>query len=98
MTRWFTTTGPCNPAKYYTLSPTERLPQLERLIAQESYFVLHAPRQTGKTTAMLALAQELTKSGRYTAILLSLEGVHPSQIRLGQFPAENFMQLLCPFD
>jgi molybdopterin-guanine dinucleotide biosynthesis protein len=36
--------------------------------------VLHAPRQTGKTTAMLALAQELTASGRYAAALVSAEG------------------------
>ncbi|CDN15393.1 hypothetical protein RintRC_4620 [Richelia intracellularis] len=40
------------------LPPTVRLPNLERLIAQQSYFVIHAPRQTGKTTAMLALAQQ----------------------------------------
>lgn len=73
MPRWFNTAGPCNPAKHYTLSPTERLPQLERLIAQENYFVLHAPRQTGKTTAMLNLAQALTASGRYTAIMVSVE-------------------------
>ncbi len=38
------------------LSPTVRLLDLEELIQQRSYFVLHAPRQTGKTTAMLALA------------------------------------------
>jgi len=73
MKRWFNTAGPCNPAKHYTLSPTERLPQLERLIAQESYFVLHAPRQTGKTTAMLSLAETLTQSGHYSAIMVSVE-------------------------
>jgi type II secretory pathway predicted ATPase ExeA len=44
-----------------------------RLIAQQSYFVLHAPRQTGKTTAMLSLAQELTASGKWAAVLLSVE-------------------------
>ncbi len=55
------------------LSPTVRLPNLSRLIQQESYFVIHAPRQTGKTTAMLALAKELTQSGRYTAIMVSAE-------------------------
>ena len=27
----------------------------------------------GKTTAMLSLAQELTASGQYTAVMLSLE-------------------------
>jgi type II secretory pathway predicted ATPase ExeA len=44
-----------------------------RLVMQESYFVLHAPRQSGKTTAMLSLAQTLTASGRWTAVLLSVE-------------------------
>jgi type II secretory pathway predicted ATPase ExeA len=43
------------------------------LIEQRNYFVIHAPRQTGKTTAMLALAQQLTESGRYTAVMVSAE-------------------------
>jgi type II secretory pathway predicted ATPase ExeA len=46
---------------------------LSRLIEQRNYFVIHAPRQTGKTTAMLALAQQLTESGRYTAVMVSAE-------------------------
>jgi type II secretory pathway predicted ATPase ExeA len=73
MSRWFNTAGPCKADTNYMLAPTSRLPDLERLIAQESYFVIHAPRQTGKTTAMLALAKELTSSGRYTAIMVSAE-------------------------
>lgn len=73
MKRWFNTAGPCNPAKHYTLPPTARLPNVKRLIEQESYFVLHAPRQTGKTTAMLNLAQQLTASGDYTAVMVSVE-------------------------
>ena len=73
MTKWFNTAGPCQPEVHYTLPCTQRLPQLKRLIDQRSYFVIHAPRQTGKTTAMLTLAQELTASGKYTAVLLSLE-------------------------
>ncbi|MEA5554020.1 ATP-binding protein, partial [Anabaena cylindrica UHCC 0172] len=68
MTRWFNIAGPCNPEKHYTISATSRLPDLSMLIEQESYFVLHAPRQTGKTTAMLALAQQLTATGRYAAV------------------------------
>ncbi|NJN29618.1 MAG: ATP-binding protein [Synechococcales cyanobacterium RM1_1_8] len=55
------------------LPATRRLPNLERLIAQQNYFVIHAPRQVGKTTAMLALAQQLTESGEYTAVMLSAE-------------------------
>ena len=77
MPRWFNTAGPCRPDKHYMLSATARLPSLKRLIEQESYFVIHAPRQTGKTTAMLTLAQELTASGRYAAILVSVEVGQP---------------------
>ena len=73
MSRWFNTAGPCKADIHYMLSPTVRLPSLERLIAQESYFVIHAPRQTGKTTAMLALANQLTSGGRYTAVTVSAE-------------------------
>ena len=73
MTKWFNTAGPCKADIHYMLPPMERLPKLLPLIAQQSYFVLYAPRQVGKTTAMLALAQELTESGQYTSVLLSLE-------------------------
>lgn len=73
MSRWFNIAGPCNPEKHYTISATSRLPDLSMLIEQESYFVVHAPRQTGKTTAMLALAQQLTATGRYAAVMVSAE-------------------------
>jgi hypothetical protein len=73
MPRWFNTAGPCKADIHYMLSPTQRLPQLEQLIAQENYFVIHAPRQTGKSTAMIALAQQLTESGQYTSVMVSVE-------------------------
>ena len=71
--RWFNIAGPCQSDIHYMLPPIARLPKVDRLIAQRSYFVMHAPRQMGKTTAMLTLAQQLTASGKYTAILLSAE-------------------------
>jgi type II secretory pathway predicted ATPase ExeA len=73
MTRWFNIAGPCKDDIHYMLSPTVRLPDLEELIQQRSYFVLHAPRQTGKTTAMLALAKQLTATGNYAAVMVSVE-------------------------
>jgi type II secretory pathway predicted ATPase ExeA len=73
MPKWFNTAGPCKSDIHYMLSPLARLPQLEQLVAQQGYFVIHAPRQTGKTTAMLALAKELTDSGHYTAVMVSAE-------------------------
>jgi len=73
MTRFFNTAGPCKPDMHYMLPATARLPDVMELIQRQNYFVLHAPRQTGKTTALLTLAQELTKSGHYTAVLVSME-------------------------
>ena len=55
------------------LPPVARLPELTRLIDQRGYFVIHASRQTGKTTAMMALAQQLTASGNYTSVMVSVE-------------------------
>jgi len=67
--RFFNTAGPCNPAYHYMLSADARLQDenVARLIEQQAYFIVHAPRQTGKTTAMLELARRLTTSGRYVA-------------------------------
>jgi type II secretory pathway predicted ATPase ExeA len=73
MPRWFNTAGPCRADIHYMLPATRRLPNLERLIAQQNYFVIHAPRQVGKTTAILALAKQLTDRGDYTAIVVSVE-------------------------
>ncbi|OHV63307.1 AAA family ATPase [Pseudofrankia sp. BMG5.36] len=77
MTRWFNTAGPCVPSKHYMIPASARLPQVPDLVERELYFVLHAPRQTGKTTALRALAAELTASGRYAAVVLSMEAGQP---------------------
>ena len=70
---WFNTAGPCKSDIHYMLPSEQRLPEVTSLIAQQGYFVIHAPRQTGKTTAMLNLAQELTAAGTYTALMVSTE-------------------------
>ena len=59
MPRWFNVAGPCNEADHYMLPAMRRLPRIARLIERKSYFILHAPRQVGKTTALLALGHEL---------------------------------------
>ena len=73
MPRFFNTSGPCNPARHYMLPAQERLPDVRRSIDMERYFVLHAPRQTGKTTSIAALAKSLNEEGRYAAVLASCE-------------------------
>jgi len=42
------------------LPAEERLPDARRIVERGQYFVLHAPRQTGKTISLAALARQLT--------------------------------------
>lgn len=74
--RFFNTEGPVKPDRHYCLPPLERwdLAELLRLIEQEKYFLLHAPRQTGKTTCLLALADHLNRAGHYRAVYANIEG------------------------
>jgi len=73
MPRTFNTTGPCLSDKHYMLPAGRRLTQVRALIDGEKYFIIHAPRQTGKTTLLRNLSRELTEEGQYAAITISLE-------------------------
>ncbi|TNF23864.1 MAG: ATP-binding protein [Deltaproteobacteria bacterium] len=77
MTRYFNTAGPCDPDYDYMLPASARLPEARPLIDRRAYFVLHAPRQTGKTTTLRALARELTEEGRFAAVCFSCEVGEP---------------------
>lgn len=72
MQRFFNTTGPCNSKDHYMLPPSLRLPNVRNLVEREQFFVLHAARQVGKTTAMRAFAAELRAAG-YVAVHATLE-------------------------
>ena len=62
--RTFNTAGPVRADRHYQIAPLSRidLDEVLGLIREERYFVLHAPRQTGKTSALLAL-RDLLNSG-----------------------------------
>jgi hypothetical protein len=63
--------------------PSERrLPEVRGLIEQGFYFVIHAPRQTGKTTFVRALAQDLTGGGSFAAVATTCETGQPSRADL----------------
>ena len=49
------------------------MPPRAALIEGWQYFIVHAPRQTGKTTTLAALAAQLTADGRHVALRLSCE-------------------------
>ena len=72
--RSFNTTGPVKPDKHYCIPPLERfdLEEVLRLVDGEKYFVLHAPRQTGKTSSLLALCDLLNGQG-YACVYATVE-------------------------
>ncbi|MDR1728184.1 MAG: ATP-binding protein [Acidobacteriota bacterium] len=73
--RFFNTTGPCNPDDHYMLPPEERLvgAQLGRYISDNLYWVLHAPRQTGKTTFLQNWMREINAGTEALACYVSVE-------------------------
>ncbi|MBI2570322.1 MAG: AAA-like domain-containing protein [Candidatus Schekmanbacteria bacterium] len=78
MRRFFNTAGPCRPDMHYMLPPERRIPEVRELIDRAQYFVVHAPRQVGKTTCLATLAATLTAEGRYAALLASCEAAQPA--------------------
>ena len=71
----FNTTGPCFPDEHYMMPALDRLPGVRELVAGGGYFVVHAPRQTGKTTALKALVREINAKGDMAAIYCTLESI-----------------------
>ncbi len=91
MPRFFNTTGPCNPEDHYMLPPETRLvgAHLSRYVENKLYWVLHAPRQTGKTTFLQSWMRELNASGQAIACYVSVE-------RCQEFPqAADTMPAIC---
>lgn len=81
--RKFNTSGPVVPEDHYCIPPLERL-ELSRvleLIADKRCFSVHAPRQTGKTSSLLAL-QDLLNSGSegtYRCLYTNFEAGGPAR-------------------
>ena len=81
MERFFNTAGPIKTDLHYYVDPLQRIDLVETLmlVRQQKYFVLHAPRQTGKTSCMLALRDYLNQSGEYIAVYANVEGGQASR-------------------
>jgi len=84
--RFFNTAGPVNSADHYCLPPIDRLnlPEIVQLIQQKKYFVLHAPRQVGKTSFLLALTQHLNESGQYACVYINVEAAQTAREDVAQ--------------
>ena len=83
--RFFTTTGPVKPDRHYCIPPPDRLDleQVLALVGDEQYFGLHAPRQTGKTSALLALRDRLNADG-YRCVYADVEVAQTAREDVGR--------------
>ena len=75
--RFFNTAGPMRPDEHYAIPPLDRVDgdELLSLIRAKQYFVLYAPRQTGKTSALIALRDLLNrgKGGNFRCVHTNVE-------------------------
>jgi len=71
----FNTAGPIRPDEHYHIPPLERwdMDEIRRLIREKRDFILHVPRQTGKTSCLLALMERLNAEADYTALYVNME-------------------------
>ena len=84
--KFFTTEGPVNCLDHYCLPPLERfdMDDILELIDKKKYFLLHAPRQTGKTSSLMALMEYLNKGGRYRTLYVNIEGAQAARENVDQ--------------
>ncbi|MDR1740542.1 MAG: hypothetical protein LBR38_01655, partial [Synergistaceae bacterium] len=73
--KFFNTAGPGKADLNYLIDPLRRInyDEVITMIDQQRYFVLHAPRQTGKTTSLLAMVRKINAEGRYRCVYINVE-------------------------
>src|SRR5207245_2095010 len=71
--RVFCIAGPINPERHYFIPHRLDWVELHRLMENCEYFVLHAPRQSGKTTAIKEFCSQLNREGIYDALYINVE-------------------------
>jgi len=71
--KFFNIAGPIKPAEHYFIPNRLSVDLLLDLIDRGQYFVLHAPRQSGKTTSISELIQIINKAGVYNALYVNIE-------------------------
>lgn len=93
--KFFNTAGPIKPEKHYHLSPLERIhfPEWMQAIQEEKYLVLHAPRQTGKTSMLMALMEKINQQNQYTCLYVNVEAGQGSREDVGKAMSSILQQL-----
>lgn len=92
MKKFFNTAGPTIKQDHYHIDLLSRVDweEIENLIDQKRYFILHAPRQTGKTSTLLEIMKELNKGDTYASAYANIEAAEAAR-----GDAESGIETIC---
>lgn len=81
MQKHFNTAGPVHEDQHYCIDPLARVDweEVQYLIQSNKFFVLHAPRQTGKTSTLLSIENQLNQSDEYVALYINVEAAQAAR-------------------
>ncbi len=77
--KFFNTAGPINPNDHYYIPGRLNELILRQLVEEKKYFILHAPRQSGKTTAIREFVKKLNQEDKFKAFYINVEGAQASR-------------------
>lgn len=75
----FCIAGPIDPDRHYHIRKRLIRNEVDTLIEDHQYFVLHAPRQSGKTSAIEEYIRYLNKQGKYSALYINIEAAQAAR-------------------
>ena len=86
MEKFFNTAGPVRDDLHYLIPYTERIDwqEVQHLIASQKYFLLHAPRQTGKTSILLAIMEHINSRDEYYCLYANIESAQTARDNVEQ--------------
>lgn len=77
--KFFNIAGPVVPGKHYLLPLRLDSQKINELISRSYYFILHAPRQTGKTSAIFQLINRLNLESKFTPLYVNVESAQAAR-------------------
>ena len=86
----FNTEAICIPNLHYMVDISDKIQQIEKLIAHGDYFTINRARQYGKTTMMSALSRKL--QNQYLMVRMSFEGVGDTFFKSDYLFVWNFIK------
>ncbi len=79
--KFFNNSGPVNSRDHFCVPPIRRLDarKIWQLILQKKYFLIRGPKQCGKTSFLLSLAEMINRDGKVKCLYMNVESLRGVQ-------------------